>query len=138
MGASRLRHLAVGSAACKALTGAPLEFDASPRLSALRRLKLGAATVAEARAEAHKALPPAGRLWRCSQAEERVKLNGALPQMLGGLAIAHAENECVLLLLAHFVVFDDDQDDFLAVKVETSDFWPEKNGGKTRDLGIVR
>ncbi len=55
--------------------------------------------VAESGAEAVEAGPLSADLWRRAQTEERVVLDGTLPQMLAGLVRAQMEDERVLRLL---------------------------------------
>ncbi len=65
-------------------------------------------------------------LWRCSQAEKCVILDGALPQVLARLFIDQIEYERVLLFVAVVVVLRHNYGELFLCECYLFDFWPVK------------
>ena len=90
-------------------------------------MELGPARVPEAGAHPEKVLSGVGPFGGCTQAEESVVFDGALPQVFARLLVPKSEYESVFLLeAAVLVVLNHHQGQLLLLEVQLGDLGPEE------------
>lgn len=118
------QHMRLSSG--KPLRWSSLELDSATCSILCGGLELCFARIAESGAHAEEVLSRRRTFHGRSKTEECVVFDGALPQMFACFFIVQTEDKSVLHLFAIVVVLNDYQRQFLFLKVQFSDLWPEE------------